>query len=125
MLIELRPYDRLQDVASVIVHENAHFLDNRQPRSRVRQLVQKTIKDEQDAAAYRVLREALPTALGQGVADRLFRPKTWRRNQPWYHRDDVDRYAKRIYRDVNRAMQDRSRRLDENFLRRLLDRYDP
>ena len=126
LLIELRPYDRLEDVASVIVHENAHFLDNRQPRARVRELLAQTIKSDADGAAYRTLREALPTALGQGVADRLFRPKRWRRKTvPWYHREDVDRYAKKIYRDVNRAMKDSTTRLDRSFLRRLFDRYDP
>ncbi|ANM30834.1 hypothetical protein ABI59_16510 [Acidobacteria bacterium Mor1] len=125
LLVELRPYDRLEDVASVIVHENAHFLDNRQPRPRVRELLAQTVKNDTDGAAYRTLREALPTALGQGVADRLFRPKRWRRNQPWYHREDIDRYAKKIYRDVNRAMRDPSTRLDRKFLRRLFDRYDP
>ena len=70
-----------------------------------------------DNEAWAVLSEAIPTALGQGVADRAFRRSTWSTAEPWYHTDDVDRYAKAIYplvRDTLRA----GGRLDAEFLER-------
>ncbi len=118
LLIELRADDGLSETASVIVHENAHFLFERMPRAR-RDALAAVLARHGDAGrhAWDVLREALPTALGQGVADRHFRPIAWSRRQPWYHRDDVDRYAKAIYPLVRDALAS-GKKFDAAFLER-------
>lgn len=118
LLIELRADDGLAETASVIVHENAHFLFERLSPER-RDALEAVLLRHGDAGrhAWNVLREAIPTALGQGVADRHFRPLAWSRRQPWYHRDDVDRYAKAIYPLVRGALASGAT-LDAAFLER-------
>lgn len=118
LLIELRPEDGIAETASVIVHENAHFLFLSLPETR-RASLRAVLDDHgpKGAEAWVVLSEAIPTALGQGVADRAFRRSSWSIAQPWYHTDDVDRYAKAIYplvRDTLRA----GGTLDAAFLER-------
>jgi hypothetical protein len=72
-------------------------------------------------AARRVplLHEAIPTALGQGVADRLFQPRLWSTEDDWYHTREVDEMAKKIYPMVSRALEE-GWTLDERFLERIL-----
>jgi hypothetical protein len=69
-----------------------------------------------------MLNEALPTALGQGVADHAFRPNAWSTGAPWYHTPEVDRYAKSIYKLVNRAVATGAK-FDEAFLREAVRLY--
>ena len=47
--------------------------------------------------AWQLLHEALPTALGQGVAGQRFKAADWDIGHRWYHTEAVDRYAKQIY----------------------------
>ena len=71
------------------------------------------------ARAWATLLEALPTALGQGVFDRAFRRGAWSRKNFWYHRPEVDAYAKAIYPIVDEAFRDGAR-FDADLARRLL-----
>ena len=104
LLLEIRKGDRLADQASVIVHENAHFLFSRMPAPR-----QEALEAAARAAspgggdAWELLHEALPTALGQGVADRAF-SADWSTALRWYHKPDVDRYAKALLPLVDRTL---------------------
>jgi hypothetical protein len=123
LLIELRPADRLVDTASVLAHENAHVLFERMP-GRKRENVEAVFLAEgaAGAEAWNVLREALPTALGQGVFDRAYRPGAWTDDAPWYHLDEVDRYAKAIFPVVLRAFE-RGRPFDRRLARELWEAY--
>lgn len=116
LLLEIRKGDRLADQAAVIVHENAHFLFQRIEPARAGSLERVaaergSIGDE----SWLLLREALPTALGQGVASRRFQPD-FSLEARWYHLDEVDAYAKRIYPLVSRTVR-RGGRLDAEFVR--------
>jgi hypothetical protein len=123
LLIEVRPGEGLADEASVIVHENSHFLFHRIDEARRRRL--EAYAGEAGAhglAAWTVLQEALPTALGQGVADHAFRPNAWSTGSPWYHLPEVDRYAKAIHKLVNHAVASGGK-FDEAFLREAVRLY--
>jgi hypothetical protein len=117
LLLEIREGDRLADQAAVIVHENAHFLFSRIPRAR-RDKLEAAAREAgaAGAAAWATLHEALPTALGQGVADRAFR-KGWSTDGRWYHTAEVDRYAKALLPLLDRTL-DAGGVLDEAFVRK-------
>jgi hypothetical protein len=117
LFLEIRSGDRLADEASVVVHENSHFLWNLVPEERQRRLANFAAGlDGDGATTFRLLGEAIPTALGQGVADRAFRPSSWSLNGPWYHTKDVDACAKRIF-DVVASALDAGSSLDEELVR--------
>lgn len=123
LLLEIRPADTLADQASVIVHENVHFLWEAMPADRRRGLEQVAAAHAPHGAeAWAVLREALPTALGQGVADRAFRPLDWSRRAPWYDVAQVDAYAKAIYPLVQQAI-DLGSYFDPEFVRLAVSMY--
>jgi hypothetical protein len=126
LLLEIRSGDGLADEASVLVHENSHFLWGLVPDERQRRFAETAERMGEPAArTYALFREAIPTALGQGVADRIFRPTRWSPNGTWYHLSDVDCCAKRIYPAVSEAVE-RGTRLDEALVRRaLLDAQGP
>jgi len=119
LLIEIRREDALADEASVIVHETSHFLWGLVPPDRQRRLAEHA--SSLGPAAPRIfalLGEAVPTALGQGVADRMFDPRRWSIDGPWYHTPEVDGCAKKIYPLVQEAL-DSGGALDEAFLDRV------
>jgi len=104
LLLEIREGDRLADQAAVIVHENAHFLFSRIPAARQERLQAAALATGPGGAdAWALLHEALPTALGQGVADRAFSAH-WSTGGRWYHKSDVDRYAKTLLPVVDRTL---------------------
>lgn len=119
LLIEIRPGESLADQTSPIVHENAHYLWRLLPPERLERLrATAAAQGSSGARAWRLLHEALPTALGQGVADRALR-SGWSLGARWYHRDDVDAYAKAIFPLVARAIE-QGERLDEALVRQLV-----
>ena len=121
LLLEIRPGESLADEASVIVHENAHWLWGLVPKERQGRLTAYASSlDERAQRAWTYFGEAIPTALGQGVADSAFRPGSWSIDGPWYHTVEVDAYAKRIYPLVRYALESGSP-LDEAFLQKALD----
>jgi len=125
LLIEIQRGEALADEAAPIVHENVHFLLARIPASR-REALERAARDVKPwgADAWELLKEALPTAIAQGVADRSFRPEAWSRKRPWYHTQAVDRYAKRIFPLVEEALGGDGS-LDEAFVKRLVGVYAP
>jgi hypothetical protein len=119
LLIEIRPGDALADEASVIVHETSHFLWSLVPGERQQRLARYAAGlDERAAREFALLGEAIPTALGQGVADRSFRPAQWSPGGPWYHTLEVDTCARRIFPIVAYALE-AGLTFDEPFLARL------
>jgi hypothetical protein len=120
LFLEIPPGDTLSGEASVIVHETAHFLWSLVPQDRKRRLAAFGSGLSPDAARrVPLLHEAIPTALGQGVADRLFQPRLWSTEDDWYHTREVDEMAKKIYPMVSRALEE-GWTLDERFLERIL-----
>ena len=120
LLLEIRSGDKLADEASVVVHENSHFLWNLVPAERQRRLAGFAAGlDDDSALTFRLFGEAIPTALGQGVADRTFRPSSWSLDGPLYHTRDVDACAKRIYATISSAL-DAGLTLDEELVRRAI-----
>ncbi len=80
-------------------------------------------KPPTDTAEYR-LREALPTAIAQGVAGEAFQDGRWSQDHTWYHIAAVDRYAKRIFPIVKRALT-AGDSFDDAFLSEVIAAYDP
>jgi hypothetical protein len=117
LVLEICPGDRLADQAAVVVHENAHFLFSQLPNDQRRRLeAAARAASPEGAAAWVTLHEALPTALGQGVTDRMFRPWGWSRKARWYDNQEVDRYAKALLPLLDRALASGAG-LDETFVR--------
>ena len=123
LLIEVRRGEELTDEAAPIIHENVHFLYRKIPESR-RELLEQAALDSGGDEAWLLLREALPTAIAQGVADRSFRPETWSRSQSWYHDSAVDEYAKRIFELIENVLESGGK-LDEAFVKKLVSAYEP
>jgi hypothetical protein len=122
LLIEVRASDRLADQASVIVHENAHVMFNRVDDDRLQQMEAMAAHSKRTKRAWHALREALPTALGQGVADREFQPRSWSASRPWYHTDEIDTYAKKLFPLVRYSLENGGR-FDEEFLKSALAKF--
>lgn len=119
LLIEIREGEKLLDEVPPVVHENAHFLWYRMESNRSDRLADAARALPDGARTWRLFHEAVPTALGQGVAARRFDAGGWSRDAGWYHTDDVDECAKRIYPKVQRAM-DQGAVFDEALLRKLI-----
>ena len=97
-------------------HENAHFLFYRIDRDRRQQLQLHASRIEPDGIrVWQLLHEALPTALGQGVAAQRFNDADWGMRHRWYHTQAVDRYAKQIYPLVRDTLA-AGGTFDESFL---------
>jgi hypothetical protein len=107
LLLEIRPGDDPAGQAAVIAHENAHFLFNRIPPERLASLERAARRaGPRGAETWAVLHEALPTALGQGIAASRFQPRGFNNREDWYHIAAVDRLAKKIYPVLDRAFAD-------------------
>jgi len=66
--------------------------------------------------AWRLLHEALPTALAQAWPGNGF-ARDWSADDPWYHLEAVDAYAKRLFPLVRETLENGGR-FDEAFVRR-------
>jgi len=118
LLIEVFPGETLLDEVGPIVHENVHFLVKTIDRKRWQQLEGvATGAGPEGTKAWRLLHEALPTALAQGLATYELRRAEWSMDEPWYHVAEIDAYAKRLFPIVKDALeQDGS--FDEDFVRK-------
>jgi hypothetical protein len=120
LLLEIRSGEGLADEASVVVHENAHFLWSLVPGRPTAKPVPGR-RDEGEAAEkiFRVLGRRFPRCSAKGIADRSFNPSSWSLDDPWYHVEDVDACAKRIYPVLETALE-LGQKLDEDLVRRVL-----
>lgn len=119
LLVEIRPDDRLTDQVAPIVHENAHYLWQRMSEDLRDRLLDVARKHPVGMQAWELLREALPTAIAQGVAERTFQPRYWSMDVSWYHTEEVDSCAKRIYPVIQEAL-DTGAPFDEILMRKVL-----
>jgi hypothetical protein len=120
LLIEVRRSDELRDEVGPIVHEIAHFLFMRVDAARSRALHETARRaDDRGERAWRLMLEALPTAIAQGEASRRF-DKRWNPVRPWYHDPEVDAYAKALFPLVRRAL-DNGETFDADFARRAVE----
>ncbi len=104
LLLEVRPDDTIAEQVPVIFHELVHDFLRRAPQSERAELAgQYVSQGYRGATAYSLLREALPTALGQGLAQLRLAPESYRPEHPWYHLESVDRYAHALLPPVSRA----------------------
>jgi hypothetical protein len=125
LLLEIRPRDSLADEVSVIVHELSHYLWSIVPPERQTRLAAYAANlDEASVRTFRLLGEAVPTALGQGVADRAFNPRTWTAEGAWYHQLEIDTCARRIYPLVSYALG-AGMSYDEAFLLKIFQQDRP
>ena len=125
LLIEVRRGESLANEVAPIVHENVHLLHSRVAPSRIEEMNEAVFagKPRTGEAEYR-LREALPTAIAQGVASEAFQDGRWSRDSSWYHISAVDRYAKRIFPIVKQALN-AGDSFDEAFLKEVIAAFDP
>ncbi len=123
LLIEVRPVDTLRDQASVIAHETAHYFFAHMDPQILERVESRARGSEPVREAWDVLAEALPTALGQGVADSIFREQAWSLERPWYHIERVDAYAKKLFPVVSLVIDRKKERFDEAFFARALAIY--
>lgn len=119
LLIEIREGETLGDEIPPLVHENCHFLFERLADRRTALEARAARLGPSGVDAWFLLLEALPTAIAQGVAGQRFLGDRWSMGDSWYHRDDIDAYAKALFPLVDRSLTDR-RRLDDAFLDRAL-----
>ncbi|RMG44375.1 MAG: hypothetical protein D6718_10195 [Acidobacteria bacterium] len=105
LLIEIRPGDVASDQTQVVFHELAHDLFRRIPPDRRERLAREFFaRGRHGATAWKLVREGLPTALGQGVAQRRLAPWDFRFEASWYHVRAVDLFAHAIYRTVRETL---------------------
>jgi hypothetical protein len=115
LLLEIRPRDRGRNQTQVLFHEFAHYLFRSLPAAdRARIAGSFLTEGAAGALAWLLLQEALPTALGQGVAQVRLAPVGFRAGDPWYHREPVDAYAHALFPVVQRALANR-RTLTDTF----------
>ena len=104
LLLEVRPDDSIAEQVPVIFHELVHDFQRRVPPIERAVLAGRYVREGyRGAMANSLLREALPTALGQGLAQLRLAPDAYRPELPWYHLESIDRYAHALLPLVSRA----------------------
>jgi len=122
LLIEVRPWDGLSKQLGPLVHETSHMLFLRIDPERAAALERAALSVEHGKEAWDALREALPTALGQGVACQRFDASDWSTRVPWYDLEDVDAYAKGLFELVKTTLT-AGGTFDEEFVRKAVALY--
>jgi len=116
LLIEIRPNDTPVEQIQVIAHETSHYLWHLVEPARNDALARRVhATGSGGSVAWNLLREALPTALGQGLADARLAPAQFSETAAWYHVAEIDRLAKDIYPAVAAAFHD-GKPLDEGVI---------
>jgi hypothetical protein len=124
LLMEIRPLDSPVEQIQVVSHETSHYLWSLVTPERndafARQVHAAGVKGP---VVWSLLREALPTALSQGLAEKRLAPRRFGEHHSWYHVDVIDRFAKEIFPVVEAAFRDR-RRLDDGVLAEIARRAE-
>lgn len=104
LLLEVRPADTPEQQVQVLFHELAHYFMQRMPAETRAGLAARMFRGGfRGALAWNLAREALPTALGQGLAQAKLAPRQFGSMQKWYHRPAEDALAHALYPGVSRA----------------------
>jgi hypothetical protein len=100
----VRPDDSVPEQVPVIFHELVHDFQRRVPPVERAALAGRYMREGYRGATVNgLLREALPTALGQGLAQLRLAPDAYDPELPWYHLESIDRYAHALLPLVSRA----------------------
>ena len=114
--MEIRPNDTPVEQIQVIAHETAHYLWHLTGPARNDAFAKQVFEATPEGpVVWSLLREGLPTALGQGLAEATLAPQRFGEQQRWYHTDDVDRFAKEIFPAVAEAFR-AGRSVDDGVL---------
>ncbi len=107
LLLEIRPKDSIDEQLPVVFHELVHDFERRVPPEERSALAARYLAlGYRGAMAFSLLREALPTVLGQGLAQLRLAPAAYRSGLPWYHLPDIDRFAHLLLPTVSRAFDE-------------------
>lgn len=124
LLVEVRPHDTPVDQLAVVAHEETHYLFYQIPADRLAALAARAQAAGPDGARiWRLLHEAIPTALGQGLAVARLKRDGFRPDLGWYHVAEIDVLAHLIYPLVRDAM-DSGRTIDGDFIDACVRAYD-
>jgi len=116
LLVEIRPRDTPVDQISVVAHEESHYLFHQIPPERLAALEARArAAGPNGEDVWHLLHEAIPTALGQGLAVARLQPAAFRPDLGWYHIPEIDALAHRIYPLVREAV-DSGRTIDGDFI---------
>ncbi len=119
LMMEIRPGDGPAEQVQVIAHETSHYLWQMLPPERLEILAtQVHSASPSGPVIWAMLREGLPTALGQGLADSRFVPSRFGLQFVWYHLPSIDRFAKEIYPALDAAFT-KGETIDQGFLPRI------
>lgn len=116
LLIEIRPNDTPVEQIQVVSHEMSHYLWHLVTPERNDSFARQVhAAGPHGPVTWNLLREALPTALGQGLAEEKLAPYLFREHSTWYHIETIDRLAKKIYPVVADAFREK-KRIDDGVL---------
>jgi len=119
LMMEIRPGDGPEEQVQVVAHETAHYLWQMMTPERVDALATQIHSASPDGPVIlTMMREGLPTAIGQGMADARLVPRRFGLQFPWYHLASIDRFAKEIYPLLDEALMKRQT-IDQGFLPRI------
>lgn len=105
LMMEIRPGDGPREQIQVIAHETTHYLWQMIPPDRMDDLARQVhAASSRGAVVWALLREGLPTAVGQGLAEARLAPGRFGFQYAWYHMRHIDRFAKEIYPLVERGI---------------------
>lgn len=124
LLVEIRPRDTPIDQIAVVAHEETHYLFYQIPPDRLAALEARAEGAGPDGArVWRLLQEALPTALGQGLAVARLRPEDFRPETSWYHIPEIDAFAHLVYPLAREAIGS-GRTIDGDFVEACVRTYE-
>ncbi len=122
LLMEIRPTDIPVWQIQVIAHEMAHYLWSQvEPERKDLLARQAYASSEEGAVLWRLLREGLPTAMGQGLAEARLASSRFSLDYSWYHIDVYDRFAKAIYPALAAAFE-KGERIEDGLFMEIGDR---
>lgn len=119
LMMEIRPGDGPEEQVQVIAHETAHYLWQMMTPERIDALATQIHSASGNGPViWTMMREGIPTAIGQGLADARLVPRRFGLQYPWYHIASIDRFAKESYPLLGEALTKRQT-IDQGLLPRI------
>jgi hypothetical protein len=105
LMMEIRPGDGPEQQIQVIAHETTHYLWQMLSPERRDALARRVYAGSpRGPVLWELLREGLPTAIGQGLAEKRLTRRRFGFQYVWYHLAPIDHFAKEIFPVVESAM---------------------